>query len=457
MPRQIIVPRIHRQALTTPLELPGTAAWYDLSKLTSLIYDGSNRLQLVADVSGNSAVNGLCLNGVAGNYAGAPNLATYHAATDKDIRIFFCGSLNQTCVLVGHNHEGGNQQSWRFSVTSGSGLSGTLNFIWSSNGSSTSSASASVTLTGSLSVPTWYRVTVDIDNGAGGADVIFWQSVDGAIWTQVGTTQTTATISFFASNALLTVGANAAGVNQVSSGIVYYSDVRNNIINDGTGIIFRSDFRLPAKLATSFTESSANAATVTINTSGDTGARICGARDRLQMTQAKQQIATLGAGGNYATLDGSNDYDKTAPFSLAQPYTRYTVAKHITWTSGDILWDGNAAGSAKLTQTGLTPNLQLNAGAAGSQLNTFVLDAWAVFVEVVNGASSGFGRNLGALVTADAGATAANGDTMGADGAGANNANLAWKERLIRTGADSAATQSRIVRYLLQKHAVAQP
>ena len=77
-----------RAAAWTPYTLPNFAARYDLSgaaaDATYLLNSGN--AQLLADRSGNSAVNGLVLNAVNGNYASAPDAAPLRITGDIDLR-----------------------------------------------------------------------------------------------------------------------------------------------------------------------------------------------------------------------------------------------------------------------------------------------------------------------------------------------------------------------------------
>ena len=64
--------------LPSPSAIGDMAAWYDLSETTSLFRDGSDRLQLIGDVSGNSGSGKagdrfLYLDGVSGTYASTPD------------------------------------------------------------------------------------------------------------------------------------------------------------------------------------------------------------------------------------------------------------------------------------------------------------------------------------------------------------------------------------------------
>jgi hypothetical protein len=434
----------------TPYSLPNLLARYSLAGAAgdaSFLMDGSNRLRLVADRSGNSAENCLVLNRVSGNYASAPDSAALSITGDIDIRVKLAATdwtPGSTLALVSKRAASGNV-SYSLRLDTG----GSLSLAWSANGTTlvvTNSTANPVIADGAV---LWVRAWLDVDDG-GVYRVRYLTSSDGILWTQLGADVVgAATTSIFDGTALVEIGSTVGGTAQVFSGAVYRAQIYNGI--NGT-LVFDADFTLPAKLAGSFTESSVNAATVTINSSGDLGARICGARDLYQGTTGKQQIVSTEAGRNLATTDNFNDYIKSAPRSQAQPVTRYTVFRAGSWTSGDVLWDGFTASSAKLSQTGTTPAVQLNAGSDGPTLSTFTLGEFAVCAEVISGAASTLGHNIDArTAAANAGSSALGGTTIGTDGAGNNASDLAWQERLEFSAAHDAATQLRVAEFLLKQ------
>lgn len=432
----------------SPYRLPNIAARYSLDGPAgdSTYIVGGGTLALRADRSGNSGVNGLVLNGVAGNSASSPDSVPLSISGSIDLRCDVAmndWTPGATRGLVCKFFNTGNQMGYQMLLLT----DGTLYLDLSFNGSAHAVEKASTTATGFADFSRhWVRATWNSVTG----DVMFYTSEDGVTWTQLGTTVPSVGGSIFNSTALIYCGASQAGASVNADGIFYRAQVYDGI---GGTLVWDPNFTLQSKLDSSFPESSANGATVTINTTGDLGARICGARDRVNSTATEQAAFSTLNGYNIATYDGSDDYDKSAPYSGAQPRTRITVAKAVTWTSGDVLWDGNTAGAAKLSQTGTTPNVQLNAGSAGPQLATYVLDTVAVFVETINGASSTLQRNLdSATAAANAGAGAANATTMGADGAGANPANIVELERIEFSVVLTASTIARIVQFYARKY-----
>lgn len=186
-------------------------------------------------------------------------------------------------------------------------------------------AAATITKASTVIVPFadyaagWVRATLDVDNGAAGNDVTFYTSTDGVTWTQLGTTVTTASATNIRDTAsILEIGTDTTGTANMFAGIIYRAQIYNGIA--GT-LAFDANFALPAKLATSFTESSSNAATVTINATGDLGARIAGERDLVQMTASKRPVWLEHTGEKYAYLNGATGNALTSPDSAALDIT----------------------------------------------------------------------------------------------------------------------------------------
>jgi len=450
------VRRIMREGLTDPRNLDGIALWNSTRDVTDLTTDTG--IKLWADKSGNSSTNVLCLNGVAGNYASAPDSAATSIVGDLVLVAYaapndWTPAANQL-FLSKYNTTSGNHRSyWLRHMTTGA-----LNFAWSPDGASATSINSTATIAAADFSPLWVAVAFDVNNGAGGNDCRFYTSPDGVTWTQLGTTVTTAGVaSIFDGPATVNVGANDAGAFGNFTGLIYrtqiYSGIPAAFGGAGGTLAFDANFSLPAKLATSFTESSSNAATVTINTSGATGARISGARDLYQGTAANQPILTIAASGNYLTFDGSNDYLKAAAFALAQPETVYLVGSQVTWTSTDRMTDGNAGGSMMIRQVVGTPQIGIG---AGSSINgaSLALGANGVITGVFNGASSSLRINRTAALTGDVGAANGGGLTLGAANDGSLNANITAQEVVVYSTAQDENYQYRVTRLLSRRTGV---
>jgi len=214
----------------------------------------------------------LNLPGEAGDYAGTPDSAALSITGDIDLRVRVAmddWTPTGGAALVAKYHTGSNQASYFLLLTS----AGQLRFRWTTDGNEGSSLedkTASTTVGFTDGTIHWVRVTLDVDNGSSNYDCKFWTSDDGVSWSQSGTTQNgSGTTSIFDGTYEVQVGAQV--VQQPLAGQVYRVRILDGI--DGT-IEFDADFTAEAPGTTSFAESSANAATVTINQSGSPQAEI---------------------------------------------------------------------------------------------------------------------------------------------------------------------------------------
>ncbi len=429
-----------------PNGAPGLQARYNIADLSSLIYDGSNRVQLVGDVSGNSNVNVLCLNGANGNYASTPDSAALSITGDIDIRVWVAMNdwtpAANTMLLSKWEGTASSNRSYALRVVAATGV---LSFVVSVDGSAsvTATSTAAPTITDLSAL--WIRVT----RASASGDVIFYTSQDGSAWTQLGATVSTAASAIFDSNTVLLLGGiNPSAMGELLSGRIYRAQIYNGI--NGT-LVFDADFSLAAKLASSFVCSTGQ--TVTINTTGDLGARISGARDLVQMTVAKQPVLTVSATGNFLTFDGSNDYLKAASFALVQPETVYFVGKQVTWGASEWIYDGNVANVMSVYEVTSTPRIQQHAGTGGNANDGWATNTLAVITGVYNGASSGLRVNRGTASSAtNIGAGAANGFTIADRGdAGGFISNITFSEAIIYSTAQNTPIQNALITGLMAR------
>lgn len=267
------------------------AARYDASVPSSLIVNSSNRVSLWADISGNSAVNVLCLNGAGNNYGSAPNSAALQITGDIDLRAELMAvswTPSSPAYLVSKWLTTGTGPN---SYTLGVLTTGKLELAWSSTGSNTLTADSTVAVGFSAYATGWIRGTLAVSSGT----VTFYTSPDGVTWTQLGSTVVSGATSINSNTTAITLGGLNA-TNSLLVGNLYRAQIYNGI--NGT-LVFDANFATASKLAATFTESSTNAATVTINTSGSQGARISGARDLVQLTTADQPLYLPWSGTNY--------------------------------------------------------------------------------------------------------------------------------------------------------------
>ena len=211
--------------------------------------------------------NYLHLPGEQGNFTSSPSIGAY-TVTDLDVRMWVSvpdvtptGSYTMICRRPAATG------TWFFSI-SNAPANGRLRCQWY-DGSfwRGSSSSVSIDTVATNNVPIWFRVTVDVNNGAGDSDQKYWYSSDGDTWTQFGTTQNTGFASSITTTSdQLNVGAYwATGISEPFVGHIYRAVFLDGI--DGTAV-FDADFTdLTASelAAEAFTEDSANTATVTLN------------------------------------------------------------------------------------------------------------------------------------------------------------------------------------------------
>lgn len=203
---------------------------------------------------------GLVLNGATSNYASTPDTSALDIT--GDIEIIFRAKIDATStnrVIVDK----------RGSSTGGYGLYWNAfngwTFEWHDSVTYRALTSAAYTPDNSVK---WYRFTFDVDNGAGQRTLISYRANDSAtvptVWTTEATVNGAGTTSIGNSPSPLTVGANSSLALGTSpfEGTIYRA-----IIKDGIGgtTVFDANFAAQPANIYSFTESSSNAATVTIN------------------------------------------------------------------------------------------------------------------------------------------------------------------------------------------------
>ena len=223
-----------------------------------------------------TGTNYLYLPGVSGNYASAPDAAPLRITGDIDVRVKVAmddWTPSTQMRLIARRQNLTSNQSYDFSV----GTDGRLSFFISSDGGGINIANfISSVATGITDGATqWVRATVDLDNGAGASECYFYTSNDGITWTQLGSVRTAPVFaSIFAGTSILEIGSIVAGTNSPARGKFFRAQVLNGI---GGTVAFDANFEtgITTNLPTTFIESSANAATVTINYSG-TGYRSAG-------------------------------------------------------------------------------------------------------------------------------------------------------------------------------------
>lgn len=195
----------------------------------------------------------LSLPGTAGDSVSTPDAAALDVTGDIDVRIDLTSSALQDADVVhelaGKYTTAGDQRSWYLTVSEG-----IVSFRWSTLG--TAASEVSVQSTAAFHTPRGgriaLRVTLDVDNGAGGNTATFYTSdtIDGT-WTKLGNTVTNSgTTSIFNSTAQLQVGTLTSLSNTSLAGRVHAFQLRNGI---GGTAVADIDFAAETVGATSFT------------------------------------------------------------------------------------------------------------------------------------------------------------------------------------------------------------
>lgn len=210
------------------------------------------------------------------------------------------------------NEISGGQRSYTFYVET----NGKLTLGWTADGSAFLSATSTIAPTVADGALLLVRAVLDVDNGAAGKSVFFYTKTstpgsayadlrDNTGWTQLGTTVTTATTtSIFDGTTIVRLGSESTNSTPTSpmAGKFYAAAILNGIAGTEALLVNFADATEP--FAT-FTESSSNAATVTINRSA-TGRK---------STVVDRDLYLLGT-DDYFEIADSDDLDFAALDSL---------------------------------------------------------------------------------------------------------------------------------------------
>jgi hypothetical protein len=208
------------------------------------------------------------LPGVNANWATAPDAAVLDITGDIDLRAKIAlddwtPSASQTFISK-WDSAASNNRGFIFEVQS----TGILNLQLSADGSAQSAANSTVATGLTDGSTKWVRATYRQSDRR----VQFFTSDDGITWTQLGADVTSAQTSIYANISVLGIGGitnvTAAG-GQTPRGKFFRAQILNGI---GGTVAFDANFEnsITSLLQTTFTESSTNGATVTINRSGST-------------------------------------------------------------------------------------------------------------------------------------------------------------------------------------------
>lgn len=438
-----------RTQLKNLLSDGNTAAWYQpgigVTSASERASNWANQLGSVPDLaqaSGSaqpivlpwSGTNYLWLPGVAGNHASAPHIAAYDfgAGSFTVEAWLYLTTSGVYRVVTGFPIGSGN---FRAFISSGD----SLQLFWGSDSQPYAATSGALTLNAwhhsiwgydatngksFVALDGVYTSNVEANHSVSGGTTLFIGSDDGGA-TYTKEIQIKVVRLFSRAMDASEIAARAAGT-----------------LSDNSGLVLNADFTNVAEGASTFTESSSNAATVTINSTGSKPAQIVGSPQLL--------------------FDGTAYDMRTGASTRNQPRTMYLVLNQVVHTVGNVLFDDDSLGVAQtmsLRQHTATPKLQPFAGTdtVGLDNSTLAVGAYGIATIVFNGASTTFQINQQTATTGDAGANNADGISLGSDGllVISKYGNLQIKELIDRSVSDTASKQTAIIRTLGLLHGIA--
>lgn len=434
-----------------PARLPRLAAWYDASDLASMVVDGSNRVSLWADKSGNPRANQLILPGVSGNYASIPNQAYPAAEIEVVVRLTAANYASGAEQIVVAKDDLATNRCFKFSIKD----VGNLLLGVSATGAALTTATSSAAVGMAAGTTNWIKGTWRASDGR----VQFFTAPDSAAeppaWTQLGTDQTAAVASIFNGNQVTEFGSGTTGTTALLIGHLLYVGLRSTI---GGNLFASVDFTAPAKLSTSFVCGTGQTVTVSA-TSIYNAARICGPWDLYQGVVANQPVLTIAPTGNFLTFDGTNDGLLSSPNNVTTiPQMWYLVCSQITWTDTDRLFGAGSTVSRGISQGGVTPQIKLrNASVVLSANSGLPLNTRGLITGTCNGATSYLRVNrLAPVGPDDMGASLAlSGIQVATNGSNSVPSNAAFSEIVVYAAGHGIETQNRFALYAGRKWRVA--
>jgi len=310
--------------LYSPTQLPDLSAWFDaLDTQTMLAGDGNivtdgGTVCLWKDKSGNSGVNALCFNGgyTAGtNYAGLSGLAAFGTGDLTIVIDLKWSDASATKVALG-----GAANSLQVNVNTNGTVASAITggaANTASSGALTVFSRATVTYVRSGTTGTYYF------NGAAGGTTTDSKDYSAAI-TRIGDSFAIGSTNTWAGT-IYAVRAYSAALDAAGVLADYGGTVQANCI-------LNANFALACqKLANGDAFTATTGGTVTLNSSGATGARIAGERDLFQGTAANRPVYLAYSGTKYGWLNGTSGNNFSTPDSAATSLT----------LNADLIWDGS--------------------------------------------------------------------------------------------------------------------
>lgn len=381
---------------------------------------------------------GLVLSGSGAGYATAPDIAAY-TVTDEFEVLIKAQAVDWTPAAI-----------QTLLSTKAAGVTAGFKVTLNTNGTlmfSAATGAANQDTTSSAAVPFTDGSTgyIKITNKTG-VGVTFYTSTDGSSYSQLGTVGATIGAGWDAATGPY-VGIRTDGqfpfmgtIMRVAFGTTI-----------GGAYAFDANFAGAADYCTSFTESSSNAATVTI-TATNTPANAAGAcvsqindksgnaRHLTQGTLANMPKYWNGvAGSNILVFDGTSDNLVRAGAIVSQPDTVFLVARHVALVANEHFLDSSVTTTRQMVSG--SPNWQIYA------YNLVPLDsgvpgdtAWHQLTALFNGASSKLRKDGTQIASGTAGAGALADILVGSGNGGQYTS--CWIGEFFITPADDSANTS---------------
>jgi hypothetical protein len=321
----------------------------------------------------------LVLPGVAGQTASAPDSAALSITGDIDVKMLV--SLPTYPQANAHYlaKRTSSPASGGYRITQGA--SSALTFQWAETTVQDRFENSTVAPTVTANTPIWFRVTLDVDNGAGQYEVKFYTSADGTNWTQLGTTitGTSGPTAIVDGTSGLFIGARNDGTFTMT-GTVQRVIIQNayDTADNTSDVVFDANFATATADALAFTESSTNAATVSVVTT-----RYSYGLPNVQWSTSNATQALTADRVYYqpflisapTTVDMTSFRVTTGPASAANVRTGiYAADANMQPTGAPILDSGNVAVATSATgnfYTSVTP-VTLQPGMYLTAINTSV-------------------------------------------------------------------------------------
>jgi len=325
-----------------------------------------------------TGTNYLYLPGMAGNYASTPDSPAVSVTGDIEIivRVALDDWTPATAQVLVGKFAGAGNISYNVNVQT----PGNIQISTSTDGTATSVATSDAVPPFVNGTAYWVRVT----RASASGNINFYyaadQPVEPTTWTQLGTQRSNTAGAIFDSTAVQEIGSINAGASAPAAGKFYRAIVRNGI---GGTTVFDADFTtgITSGAQTTFTESSANAATVTINraTSGRKSVAVTrpillfGTDDYLEV--ADNDLLDFGASDSFTAIVIVRQW-ATAP-----SFSRYIDKKNGGGTG--VGWDLTTNGTASQPAFFIGDSIN-GANRTGSVVTAGTLN---VFVGVLNRAA----------------------------------------------------------------------